>query len=309
LTLTTGLELELLLPAGMGRLELLERLRPLIGGVVEPFDFPSKVPVPHGAGAGLEGDAATEAVMAAMQDVADHHQAKLHSISSDARFFYLSHRCGRLVGAEGATLLEVVHDNTIAGGERVAEVITPPLEPERVGWLRDLVERLAAVEGIEVPRRAALHVHVDAGELRDVEALARLVSLYFDHQARLRRWLRTPGRLHADQPMPRGLVLALQRAVGQPWAEVRPALAHELRDKRCGLNLYNLLHDVPDKLTVELKLAAASLVPDRVLAVRELFLRLVLLALALDAPLPRGEAALRQAIDPGGEVIPVLTRP
>jgi len=306
LTLSTGLELELLLPSGMTRLDLLSKLQPLVGGAVDPFDFPSKVPVPHQAGAGLADEAANAAVLAAMQAVAEHHQARLHSISPDARFFYLSHRCGRLVDAEGATLLEVVHDNTIAGGERVAEVITPPLMPEQVPWLGELVEALAAIDGVAVPPRSALHVHVDGRPFCEAEPLARLVSIYLDHQVTLRRWLRTPPGLHADRPLPGGFLRALQQAVGREWEVARPSLARQLHDKRAGLCLYNVVHGVADKLTIELKLAGGSLEADRVLAVRELFLRLALRAADLDADLPADEVGLRAALDPDAEITPVL---
>ncbi|MFH1810789.1 MAG: amidoligase family protein [Pseudomonadota bacterium] len=306
MSLTTGIELELLLPPGMTRMDLLERLRAFTGGQVQPFEFPSKVPVPHPARAGLEGEAAIQACLAAMQDIAAHHQARLHSIRPDGQFFYLSHRCGRLVDEHGMTLLEVVHDNTLAGGERVAEVITPPLAPEQADWLAALIAQLAAVPGIEVPPRAALHVHVDGKALCDAETLARLVALYLDHEALLRRWLHTPTGLHADRRMPHALLRSLHAGVGQPWEQVRPTLARALPDNCCGLNLYNLAHDRRDKLTVELKLAAASLDPAWVLAVRALFVALVELALACDVDLPRDAAALVHAIDPADRIVPVL---
>lgn len=305
-SLNTGLELELLLPVGMGRLELLALLQPIVGGRVESFEMPSKVPVPLQAAAGLEGDAATSALMAAMQDVARHHQARLHSIAPDARHFFLAHRCGRLVDAQGSCLLSVVHDNTIAGGERVAEVVTPPFGPDRLGWLRGLVESLAAIPGIALPEAGALHVHVDGRCLCDAAALARLVALYLRLETRLRRWLRTPATARSAQPLAAALLPALQQIAGQSWPEARAALAPLVRDRGCGLNLYNLLHQVDDKFTVELKLAAASLDPDWVLAVRALFLRLVAMACDSRLDLSCDDAALLRLLDPAAAIFAQL---
>jgi hypothetical protein len=273
--LTTGLELELLLPEHLGRLALAAELADWADARLEIFPFVSKVPMPSAddarAASKKGGDA--DATLALVRSIAEHHQALLHSISDAGDAFYLVHRAARLVADDGAVLLSIVHDNTIAGGERVAELVTPPLTRARMPWLVDLLRVLGEIPGIIIPDSGALHVHVDGRPFCDARALTALVELYTSAEAVLRAVLATPETFRAAQPLPATLLPSLRELVAKdaPFDDVKRLLARRIRDRRHGLNLYNL-HEADDaKLTVELKLARGTLAPERVLAIRELF--------------------------------------
>ncbi|MCC7383226.1 MAG: amidoligase family protein [Deltaproteobacteria bacterium] len=301
LDFSTGLELELVLPEGMSRLALLDALATRFGGTVRPLIFPSKVPVPVLPFQGGSAEEAAAATLALIEDIARHHQAKVQSVSPDFRFFYLAHRAGALISSSGEQLLAVVHDNTLAGGERVAELVTKPLRRHELDWLEDLVGTIALIEGCTLPDTAALHVHVDGRPFLATRPLAQLARIYRDFEGALRALLRTPPALKRAAALPLPLVGALiALAEGErPFAEAREVLRAHVLSRGFGLNLFNLIDPDPAKLTVELKLAAATLDPRRVIATRELFVHLS--ARALDPPLeacPRTDgAALLEWLD------------
>lgn len=251
----------------MGRLELLERLAARLGGSVETFAFPSKVPVPSGL--------SPAATIALIQDIARHHQAELRSVSPDYRFFYLAHRAGRLRG--GALELAVVHDNTLAGGERVAELVTAPLWRADLGGLRAALEVIGAIDGVTTPDTAALHVHLDGAPFLEARPLSRLIALFSRLEPALRVLTRTPPGLRRAAPLPPALGAELRSELA--WAEVEALLRREIEHRGYALNLYNLIAGDPQKLTVELKLAGATIDPARVVAIRELYVRIALAAL------------------------------
>lgn len=268
--LTTGIEIELLLPAGMTRLDLLDALAHRFGGVVERFDFPSKVPVPEGL--------PPAATIALIEDIARHHQASLRGVSPDFRFFFLAHRAGRLRG--GALDLRVVHDNTLPGGERVAEVVTAPLLRGDLPVLAEAVALIRDVDGVEIPPTAALHVHLDGAPFLEARALMRLIDLYAAREADLIERVRMPSGLRRAQPLPPALRAALREDLAV--AEVQAVIRAHVHGRSHALNVYNLAAGEPDKLTVELKIAGSTLDPAQVIAVRELYVALGLEALAPD---------------------------
>ncbi|MCK6546775.1 amidoligase family protein [Myxococcota bacterium] len=301
--LTTGLELELLLPEHLGRLALASDLADWADARLEIFPFVSKVPMPSAddvraaAKPGTKRLEPAEATLALVQSIAEHHQAMLHSVSDAGDAFYLIHRAGRLVADDGTVLLTIVHDNTIAGGERVAELVTPPLARARLPWLVDLLHMLAEIPGIVIPESGALHVHVDGRPFREVRALTSLVELYVAAEPVLRAVLATPDSFRAAQPLPSALLPALRELAAKdaPFDDVKALLARRIRDRRHGLNLYNLHEDDDAKLTVELKLARGTLDAARVVAIRELFVACAGWALAHAGQAP-GAIATRDAL-------------
>lgn len=257
--LKTGIEIELLLPAGMGRFDLLDALASRFGGTVERFDFPSKIPVPSGL--------PPAATIALIQDIARHHEAQVRSISPDFRFVYLSHRAGRVNG------LSVVHDNTLAGGERVAEIVSSPMLREDLPAFAQIVAFIRDIPGVEIPETAALHVHVDGTGFQESAALICLIEAFEAIEPALRA--SAPVALRRAATLPSALLVELRDGV--PW---RDALRAHVPSRAFALNLYNLIADEPHKLTVELKLAGATLDPAKVLALREMFVALAAGALA-----------------------------
>lgn len=267
--LPTGIELELLLPEGATRFDLLDRLAARLGGEVEPFEQYSKVPMPP----------LTPDIAAVVEDVARHHGARVQSIAPDLSCFYLAHRAGRIPGR-----LSVVHDNTIAGGERVAEVVTAPLARDRLGDVVAICEVARSFEGVSIPTGAALHVHLDGARFLAARPLSRLVQAYARFEAELFERVERPEGLRRAGPLPEGFagLLELTAERGAPWEETAPLVAAAFKSRDHGLNLYNLGHDVKEKLTVELKIAKSTLEPERIIEIRELYVRLAGWALGED---------------------------
>lgn len=276
LDLPTGIELELLLPKGATRFDLLERLAARFGAPVEPFEQYSKVPMPP-----LARD-----TVSVVQDVARHHDAKVQSIAPDLSCFYLVHRAGRIRGR-----LSVVHDNTIAGGERVAEVVTAPLRRDQLGDLFTICEAARSFEGVSIPDGAALHVHLDGAPFLDARPLSRLVQAYLRFESELFERVGRPEALRRAGPLPEGFadLLELTARRSASWEETAPLVAAAFKSRDHGLNLYNVGHDVKEKLTVELKIAGSTLDPDRIVEIRELYVRLADWALGED-PMPEALA-------------------
>lgn len=248
----------------MNRLALAETLAADHGATVERFIFPSKIPVPS------VGDAA--ATIAIIQDIARHHEAHVQSVSPDYRWFYLAHRAARLTAVDGSWLCSIVHDNTLAGGERVAELVTRPLLRADLPWLESVVARLAAIDGCVVPESGALHVHLDGRAFCSAEVLARLVRTWLARETELRELAGTTAAMRRAGPLPEALAPALEALArcGATWDQARAELARHVTSRSFGLNLYNLVENDPQKLTVELKIARGSLDPARVIAIREL---------------------------------------
>lgn len=286
--LTTGFELEVLLPEGMSRLELLDRLALRWSAEVVRFEFTSKVPVPDLSGGVYAPDRAADLTVALIRDIARHHQASVRSVTPDFRYFYLIHRAGKIVDRHGSTILSVVHDNTLAGGERVAEIVTAPLARPDLPWLIDLVSFIGGIEGCTVPEGAALHVHVDGRPFRNAAVLARLVAFYTEHEEALMRFAGTTRAMRRAKSLPIAFVDALLERAREDatWDVAQRLILDHIPSREFGLNLFNLVQNDPAKLTVEFKIARGTLEPDRVLELRALYL-----AIAEYAITGRGEIA------------------
>ncbi|MBI4818234.1 MAG: amidoligase family protein [Deltaproteobacteria bacterium] len=275
----TGFELELLTPPGTTRLELADRIAIDQRLAVELFDFISKVPLPVAA------TQSREALRTLILDLAEHHGAKVGPIAPDLTHVYLVHRAAKIVGTEGARF-SVVHDNSLTGGERVAELVTTPLLRVELGALEAALASVRSWEGVSLPEGSALHVHVDAEPLREARTLFALTSLFSTHEGRLRTLLATSPKMTRAQPLPRKLVVALGNLAARraPFEAVERAIGLYVSSRAFGLNLYNLVAKDPNKLTVELKLAAATLDFRRIVAIRELFVAMVGWALRAQGP-------------------------
>jgi len=281
--LRTGLEIELLLPEGSTRLRLLNRLAERLGAELEIFPFFSKVPVPIVVGVG--GKRSAELSLALIQDVARHHGAKVHAVSPDLRYFYLAHTAGRLIQS-GKELLRIVHDNTLAGGERVAEIVTAPLFRSELDLVDEVLETVSEIGDVEAPPGAGLHVHLDGAQFFHVGRLRALVAAYLHFEPALRSLVRTPPGLRRARALPPSLVSELASLPEEtPWPEAAQVILRHVHDRSFGLNLYNLALAVPTKPTVEFKIAASTADAAKVIEVRELYVRLAAFALSGGDPL------------------------
>ncbi len=268
----TGLELELVLPKGATRLDLLEALAKALGGSVEPFDFLTAVPLPEAA--------SPEELSALIESTRRHHQAREARLSDGV--FVLAHRAGVVLTSTGEPILSVVHDNTLNGGERVAEIVTVPFTRDGMPFIAEICRLLAAIDGVSLPEGAAVHVHADATQVMAAKPIARLVTLYETYEPTLRAWCKTSKKMKSAGPLPVKLADELRALASRAasYEAVVAVLRTHVKHSRYGLNLNNLANQDPNKHTVELKLPSATLDAERVSALRELFVAMVGFAVA-----------------------------
>jgi hypothetical protein len=138
--------------------------------------------------------------------------------------------------------------------ERPCEIVTPPL-------VRDHEARLAALLGparelgFTLPVEAATHIHFDGAALRDARAFRNLVRLVSTWSPALKRLVGTNPRCRRLGGWPDELHEVVEASdFGElPWDEAKDRLADVGLSKYCDVNLKNIVHDVPDKPTIEVR--------------------------------------------------------
>lgn len=164
--------------------------------------------------------------------------------------------------------------------ERPCELVTPPIERDHAARLDALLAPARAL-GFTIPVEAATHIHFDGAAFCDARAfrnLVRLVETYaralkdhFRTNPRCRRLGGWPAELHAVVEAPDFARL--------PWPDAKARLAECGLTKYCDVNLKNIVHDVPDKPTIELRILPGLVdtqpVVDAAALVAQLFLHAV----------------------------------
>ncbi|MCK6506847.1 amidoligase family protein [Myxococcota bacterium] len=147
---------------------------------------------------------------------------------------------------------------------RPCELVTPPLPPGSPRALHAALEALLAPAralGFTVPVEAAVHLHLDAAPVRDAAVFADLVlTLHAALPALKQRLGSNPAnRRRGDWPSE---LIALVREPGfraLPWPVARNRLAALGLSKYCDVNLRNVVHEVPGKPTLEIRILPGSI--------------------------------------------------
>lgn len=194
------------------------------------------------------------------------------------------HGMFRCVDASGAPL--AIASGVPGERERGCELITPPLTdelPERIATLLDV----AVGFGCTIPVEGAIHVHLDAAPLRSAAAVTRLIAWYHAWGPALKRLVRTNPRCRRLGPWPDALLAVVRDPAFAelPWEAARAALKVPGLTKYCDLNLTNLVNQVADKHTVELRIFPVWGAADPIVAAVDLFEAVARRAL-LPAPVP-----------------------
>jgi hypothetical protein len=184
--------------------------------------------------------------------------------------------------------------------ERVCELITPPLEADhraKLGILLSTARRL----GFTVPAEAAVHLHFDGQALRSPAIFARLVQTCALYQPHWRRLMDTNPRCIRLGPIPDELVALTRRPefLNHGRLNARRAASAIAVSKYCDFNLRNLIHDMPDKPTFEVRILPGSIDADAIIAQARLFTALLRWCLAQprSAPPPISFDALLNQFD------------
>jgi len=147
---------------------------------------------------------------------------------------------------------------TPSGGERErpCEIVTPPLVTDHVAVLEELLGT-AATLGFTVPREAAVHLHFDGALFRDPRVFANVVRLFGHWREPLRELIGTNANCRRLAALPAELLAA---AEGSPtWEELRDAAARGGLGKFFDVNLTQLLHDKPERDTLEVRILPGTL--------------------------------------------------
>jgi hypothetical protein len=163
----SAFELELVVPEGSTRHDLARSVAETLGASVAAFAQVTQVvlpPMPSGE------------IAAAVFGAARHHGAELEAVADDFNSFYLRHRASRIERPDGRTIACVRHENRLAGGERVAEIVTAPFVRAELQDLRAILETARRM-GAEVPSGGELRLHLHADALREGKAFERLVEV------------------------------------------------------------------------------------------------------------------------------------
>ncbi len=165
--------------------------------------------------------------------------------------------------------------------ERPCEIITPPLGPfaHRDALVAALEARLAPARdlGFFVPVEAAVHLHLDAGPLRNSATFAAFVLGLAPLIPDLRLQLGTNPQNRRLGAWPPALLQAVAQPdfAGLPWPAALERLRPLALSKYMDLNLRNVVHDVPGKPTFEVRILPGALFGEPVVAGLEAFLALL----------------------------------
>ena len=176
----------------------------------------------------------------------------------------LAHLFGTELKKDGADLVQVVDEinapvalATGLPGERhrPCELITPPLTADHKRYLEQTLS-VAGELGFTLPAEAATHIHFDAGPLMQAGIFSNLVQVLMRHGTRLRALMGTNPNCIRLGSLPRQLLKAVNTADFRTldWREARTRLGEVQLSKYCDFNVFNMVHNVPDKATFEVRI-------------------------------------------------------
>ena len=175
--------------------------------------------------------------------------------------------------------------------ERPCEIVTPPIAADHEARLEALLAP-ARSHGFTIPQESATHVHFDGAALRDPRAFRNLVRL-------VETWGPALGRLVGTNPRCRRLggwpdalhaVVESDDFLALDWEQAQERLRDVGLTKYCDVNLRNIVEDIPDKPTIEVRVLPGLVDPVAILERAALFEGVLRLAVEARA-IPRAPAA------------------
>jgi hypothetical protein len=144
--------------------------------------------------------------------------------------------------------------------ERPCELISPPLTQDHEPYLTHLLQ-LASELNFTVPIEAAVHVHFDANKLHNTAAFCRLVEILFQHGPALRKLVGVNTNCTRLGNLPNSLIEMVRSSgfYSKPWKEAKAELSKLELSKYCDFNLLNIVNDIPEKNTFEVRILPGSM--------------------------------------------------
>ena len=165
--------------------------------------------------------------------------------------------------------------------ERVTEVVTGILNDEFEQRLEELLAPAREL-GFTVPMESATHIHFDAHPFRSPHILANLVELFNRYQLVLRYLFQTNPHAVRLGPWPPEL-LQLTRSDDfrtLTWDEAIICLKEVSLTKYCDINIRNMVYELPDKNTIEVRILPGLIHAKPVVVARRLIEAIFLRAIA-----------------------------
>lgn len=160
--------------------------------------------------------------------------------------------------------------------ERACELITAPLAAHHQQQLEDLLSLARSLE-FTAPWEGATHIHFDATALQSATAIANLINLLWSYGDILKQLMGT-------NPNCQRLGLwsnSLLAEVADPgfrhlaWDEVQSHLQAVELTKYCDFNLFNCIHNLPHKNTIELRILPVHLHSQPIIDAASLFVSIL----------------------------------
>ena len=156
--------------------------------------------------------------------------------------------------------------------ERPCELITPPIRSNHKEYLEDLLGIVRDL-GFTIPVEAALHLHFDGASLCDAATIANLIRLLGIHTEPLKDRFHTNPRCRRLGMWP----AALFDLIGSPafarlqWQDAKELLGEINLTKYCDFNILNLVRDIPDKHTFEVRILPVWLDAEKITTAAKIF--------------------------------------
>jgi len=156
--------------------------------------------------------------------------------------------------------------------ERPCEIITAPIASDHSARLSELLDP-AREMGFTIPQEAALHIHFDADDLCNARVFANLVHLFNTHGQQLKCLVDTNPNCRRLGGWPEQLL----QLVSKPgfdqlaWPDARSELSNIELTKYVDFNVFNMVHEPPNKHTFEVRILPVSLDVETTLLAAALF--------------------------------------
>ena len=144
--------------------------------------------------------------------------------------------------------------------ERPCELVTMPMVIDDTTSLTTYLSCAKALE-FQIPEEGATHFHFDGTAFASVEAFLKTTRFLHEYRLILRQLLGTNlnCRRLGDWPEEFLEIIKEEAPVDLSWFEYRQRLSKTSINKYCDFNLRNLIYDVPDKHTLEIRILPSTL--------------------------------------------------
>ncbi|HIK03219.1 MAG TPA: amidoligase family protein [Trichormus sp. M33_DOE_039] len=142
--------------------------------------------------------------------------------------------------------------------ERPCELITPPIDTNHFQRLESLLASARSLD-FSIPLEGATHLHFDATPLCSTRVFANLVNLLWTHGENIKYLVGTNPKCRRLGKWDEDLLML----VNEPdfcelsWAEAREYLMKLQLTKYCDFNLKNLIYQITEKHTFEVRIFPA----------------------------------------------------